>query len=61
MSKSKVVKIRPSWELVDEDGKGNMFFSFTSEPSGYISKGEMVLKDRASKKIMKELEARMKL
>lgn len=61
MSDKRVVKICPSWELTNEDDKGNMFFEFTDEPRGYISEGVMQRKEAASKKIMRELENRRKL
>lgn len=56
IDKYKVVKIRPGWEHALTDDKGNMLFEFTSVP-----KNGMERRKRVSKKIMKELEARMKL
>lgn len=55
---AKVKKIRPSWELVNEDEVGNWIFEFTDDPRNY--KPERIRKS-ASDKVMKEIESRMKL
>lgn len=54
----KVTKIRPSWELVAEDEKGNWFFEFTSEPKNYKPAH---LREQAAKKVMRELEGKQRL
>ena len=53
-----VVKIRKSWELVNEDDKGNWTFEFTDVPKRY--KPERV-RTAFNEKIIKEMEARRKL
>lgn len=54
----KVIKIRPSWELVHDDSEGNMYFEFTDEPKNY--KPERV-RAAFNRKITKEMENRSKL
>ncbi len=58
MSGKKIVKIRPSWELVAEDEKGNWFFEFTDVPKNY--KPERV-RNFWNEKIIKELEGKQRL
>jgi len=53
-----VVKIRPSWELVNEDEKSKWTFEFTDIPKRYKPAR---VRNAWNKKIIKEMEARMKL
>lgn len=55
---NRVVKIRPSWELVHEDDKGNWTFELTDIPRNY--KPDRV-RTQWNDKIIREMENRRKL
>ena len=54
----RVVKIRPSWELVAQGDSGEMYFEFTDEPKNYKPD---IVRTKFNEKIIKEMENRRKL